>query len=273
MRGCVVVGYEGSERSEDALALAETLAATEDAALIVVLVYAPASRTAAIHDPAAGAGPRAQAESAVAGALGTLSRPTEASVVAHVGLSASTGLAELAGQRGATMLVVGTSHRGTIGRILVGSTASRLLASAPCPVAVAPAGYAEAPVARPTRIGVAVDGSPESIRALHLAERLAARVNGRLEVVAVAPPGNESAAAEKTALLGDLVAAAPISTRALGDLRFGDAADELADACEQLDLLVCGTRGRGHARQVALGSVSSALLQSAPCPVLVVPPG
>jgi nucleotide-binding universal stress UspA family protein len=252
MSGVVVVGYEGSERSSDALALAETLAATEDARLIVAVAHA---------------GSGGEAESAASAALSALSRPNEATVA----LSASTGLAEVAEQHGATMLVLGSSRRGPLGRLLAGSTASRLMASARCPVAVAPAGYAEAAAPRLRRIGVAIDGSSDSICALRLAERIAARVKGRLGVVAVAPSGDEPEAPELTALLEELVASAPISARADSDIRFGDAAVELSDAGEHLDLLVCGSRGRGHAR-AALGRVSSALLQSAPCPVLVVPP-
>src|ERR671930_1049802 len=117
MSRCVVVGYEGSERSEDALALGELLAATEDARLVVALVYAPASRTAAIHDPAAGVSPGAQARGAVGGARSKLSRPQEASLVAHAGWSAPTGLADLAEQRSAAVIVVGSSHRGPLGRL------------------------------------------------------------------------------------------------------------------------------------------------------------
>lgn len=44
-----------------------------------------------------------------------------------------------------------------------------------------------------------------------------------------------------------------------------------AEAAEQLDVLVCGSRGYGPARTVLLGSVSQALLQVSSRPLLVVP--
>ena len=89
----------------------------------------------------------------------------------------------------------------------------------------------------------------------------------------MARPDDEREAGEKAALLDEVVASTPISARAVGDLRSGDVATELAAVGERLDLLVCGSRGRGHARQVVLGSVSGSLVVSAPCPVLVVPSG
>jgi len=48
----------------------------------------------------------------------------------------------------------------------------------------------------------------------------------------------------------------------------------LHDVTEQLDadLLVCGSRGYGALRSVALGSVTRALVNEAACPVLVIPP-
>jgi nucleotide-binding universal stress UspA family protein len=52
------------------------------------------------------------------------------------------GLRELARSIGADLLVVGSSHRGRLGRILLGDDARGALNGAPCVVAVAPVGYA-----------------------------------------------------------------------------------------------------------------------------------
>ena len=41
----------------------------------------------------------------------------------------------------------------------------------------------------------------------------------------------------------------------------------------EVDLLVCGSRGRGPLGRVVLGSVSAGVLRKARCPVLVVPRG
>src|ERR1051326_2744527 len=49
-----------------------------------------------------------------------------------------TGVAE---DEDVDLIVVGSPHRGAIGRALIGSVADNLLHGAPCPVAVAPRGY------------------------------------------------------------------------------------------------------------------------------------
>ncbi len=54
----------------------------------------------------------------------------------------------------------------------------------------------------------------------------------------------------------------------------GGTAEALADACMGgvgVDLLVVGSRGHGTIERFLLGSTSSALIEKAPCPVLVVP--
>jgi nucleotide-binding universal stress UspA family protein len=55
------------------------------------------------------------------------------------------------------------------------------------------------------------------------------------------------------------------------DAHVGSPAVELASASEELDLLVCGSRGRGPAKALLLGSVTERLLRSAACPLLIVP--
>ena len=58
-------------------------------------------------------------------------------------LSASLGLHDLAAGEGARAIVLGSTHRGPVGRVAVGSTAASLLLEAPCYVAVAPLGFRE----------------------------------------------------------------------------------------------------------------------------------
>ena len=60
---------------------------------------------------------------------------------------------------------------------------------------------------------------------------------------------------------------------ATGDLPVGDPARELADAAQDLDLLVTGSRGYGPLRRLMLGSTSTKLVHEAPCPVLVLTRG
>jgi nucleotide-binding universal stress UspA family protein len=57
------------------------------------------------------------------------------------------------------------------------------------------------------------------------------------------------------------------------DAFVGDAAEILIELSEQLDLLVCGSRGYGPLRAVVLGSVSRRVAGDARCPVIVLPRG
>jgi nucleotide-binding universal stress UspA family protein len=56
-----------------------------------------------------------------------------------------------------------------------------------------------------------------------------------------------------------------------GRLLRGSPAQVLADQAADADLLVTGSRGYGPLRRVLIGSVSTPLMRSAPCPVMVVP--
>jgi hypothetical protein len=73
------------------------------------------------------------------------------------------GLDQIAREHDAEMIVVGSTHRGRLGRITPGSVAERLLAGAPCAVGVAPAGFSAEPPHSFRVVGVAFDGSPESL--------------------------------------------------------------------------------------------------------------
>jgi nucleotide-binding universal stress UspA family protein len=53
----------------------------------------------------------------------------------------------------------------------------------------------------------------------------------------------------------------------------GSPAHLIVEAAADFDLLVIGSRGYGPVRRVLLGSVSTALVRSAPCSVLVLPHG
>jgi nucleotide-binding universal stress UspA family protein len=94
-------------------------------------------------------------------------------------LSVGRGLHELAEREAADLLVLGSSRRGLIGRVLVGDDTLAALNGAPCAVAIAPSGYGHEPgIVR--KIGVAYDGSPESRHALELARQLAGELAATL---------------------------------------------------------------------------------------------
>ena len=87
----------------------------------------------------------------------------------------------------ADLVVVGSSNRAERGRVQAGSTGERLLNGSPCPVAIAPAGYA-AQAGSPRVIGVAYDGSEGSETALLEAAALAAEFEASVKLITAVPP-------------------------------------------------------------------------------------
>ncbi|HET7120745.1 MAG TPA: universal stress protein [Solirubrobacterales bacterium] len=211
-------------------------------------------------------------------------------------------LARLAVSEGADLVVLGPTHRAGVSRLIPGATVERLAKEPPCALAVAPRGFG-APAQEPGEwrpldgddsdaglrvIGVGFDGSPSSRGALELATELALANGASLRVYAVAhklgplSPDSVSAAAssaqaELDAVRGALheaVAALPDETRALPVLLRGYPAEKLVEAAKAgVDLLVIGSRGGGPVWRAFHGSVSSAVIDNAPCPVLIAPLG
>lgn len=215
--------------------------------------------------------------------------PVTTTVTAAYGPPAR-ALHDLAERDNAYLLVIGSSRRGQVGRVLPGAVTDRLLHGAPCPVAVAPAGYSFQDAAdTPRLVGVAFTDSPDGHAALRTASTLAAQAHALVRVLTVAEPlnltmagmldpvalghlrGAHDDAAERVLRRG--LDAVPADRSAGGEILSGDPADALAAASADLDLLVCGSRGYGPIRTLVLGGTSHALVRKASCPVLVVPPG
>lgn len=81
--------------------------------------------------------------------------------------SAAHALQETASDAGAGLIIVGSTHRGALGRITSGTTAGRVLDRAPCPVAVVPRGWHDEPTSS-QRVGVAfvdTEGGRSALRA------------------------------------------------------------------------------------------------------------
>jgi len=88
-----------------------------------------------------------------------------AAIVCVAGIAPARGLHDLARERAADLIVVGSSRHALLGRILLGDDARASLAGAPCAIAIAPHGYAESLMPL-DEIGTGDHGSPEaSLRA------------------------------------------------------------------------------------------------------------
>ena len=282
----IIVGVDESQGSSDAIALASSLAGTTGSTLTLVNVFPYDVR-------ASRASNREFEEYLRQDSRELLERLHDADGDETVELkaianpSASHGLHEVAEQEGADLIVVGSTHTGRAGRVLPGSTAERLLHGAPCPVAVAPNGYAQRSDTLPAVIGCGYDGSPSSRRALEEAGRLAAATGAQLRVVRVfepliydLPPGNAALGGVVTyndslrVRAGEELEAAVTRIEVAGaesTLEVGSPADVLADASEAFDLLFIGSRGYGPLHAVTVGGVSGRLVRDAACPVIVFP--
>jgi nucleotide-binding universal stress UspA family protein len=135
-----------------------------------------------------------------------------------------------------------------------------------------------------------VDDSSHARLALRRAARLAEALGLRLVVAHVVQPplpapgigltARQLPAVPIDALLaaGEATLATLLDDEGIGDVErrvlLGFAADRLADLAddEAAELVVVGSRGRGAVKAALLGSVSTALIGVARCPVLVVPP-
>ena len=188
------------------------------------------------------------------------------------GTSVPHELHELARDRGAALLVVGATHRGAVGRLLPGSIGERLLHGATCPVLVVPEYDGSRPI---RRIGVAFDGRAESRRALDLAERLAERFGVGLELLSILDPGVAALHAHDRGAFLEAVAREVAARGIEVEVRMivDPAAGHIVSQCEDIDLLVIGSRGYGPLRSILLGGTSRHIVDHAPCPVLVLPRG
>lgn len=275
----LLVGYDGSDGGRDALALTRILAEALEASVLVVTVlpYGPLPIPYEILDEEKAERAQPLFEEAKRH-LGELEVETRA----FGGGSPAGVINDLAENDGVDTIVVGSSHRGPVGRTLIGSVADGLLHGAPCEVTVAPHGYAAEERGPFRTIAVAYDDTAESRAALVRAEKIALACRATVVIYTVsAPPAVVPGASGYTPAILPEVGA--VVTRAVkqvderlaasGRALSGVPGPAIVEACEEVgaDLLVAGSRGYGPVMRVLLGSVSTQLAHKAPCPVLVVP--
>ncbi len=184
--------------------------------------------------------------------------------------------------RRAQLVVLGDRGLGGISGLVVGSVAVGLAAHAACPVVVVRGARTEA--TGPVVVGV--DGSPTSEAAVAFAFEAATARGAELVAVhawwptlldeSLGPMMDWNAVAiEETAVLAERLAGwgqkypdVPVRREVV---RAGAAA-ALVAASRAAQLVVVGSRGRGNASGLLLGSVSHSVLHGSHCPVAIVRP-
>lgn len=175
--------------------------------------------------------------------------------------------------KGADTIVVGSRGRGSMRSLLLGSTSVALSRHAHCPVVICRPG---AEGATPTqRVVVGVEGSPRSLATAEYAAALASYRNLSLHVVHsrwLGPlgdtvPDQGIRLAETLAGLQEKYPDVEITRESV------DAApeDRLAALSDDAVAVVVGAHAGGVASEILTGSVATAVVEHARCPVVVVP--
>lgn len=282
----IIVGYDPEHGGEDVLSLARVLAEVLAAKPVVVSAIPWPTYLMGVEDL------QRQVDAELLEPFNAVQerlRDLEVETRAIASPSPAHTLAELAEEERAAVIVLGSAHRGAVGRTLIGSVGESLMHGAPCAVAVAPRGYGERTDERLVRIAVAFDGSPEGWSALETAVGIAERCHGELTVIAVADSPmygyanawaslegkdiNEYERADKKRLLELAAGRRPPGLAFETRMLVGDAGTVLSEVSSEYDLIVAGSRGHGPLRRALLGSATRRLMRSSEAPVLVLARG
>ena len=281
----VLVAMKPYEGFDSALAMAKWIATQHARPLHAVTVVEPHDTLAIAAAIPVGIDYHAEERSAIADVLeerighDTAGLDLEQRVDVLEGPAAQS-IVELAHDRTAHAIVVGTGQHNPIGRFVYGERAVQISRLSDRPVIVVPSGAKIGPVREAI---VAVDFSPASQRAARFALDLVAD-EGVLVLVHVKSAVNltdegagwwEEAYRKRTTDLFRRFTALLRPGRGIRvetRLLHGDVADSiLAYARHDAGLIACGGRQHSFIERMLLGSVSTQLIRRAECPVMIVP--
>ena len=276
-RGPLVAGYDGHDPGRDAVALSLPLARVLGGSIVATHVS---------EGPHPFDSSRSDQRRALRERLGSMSEAARATLArADMDLpvtvrevsshSAARGLHDLASAEGARLIVLGSTHHGPLGRVAVGTTGARLLIKAPCPVAIAPKGFATALF--PTWRAWPSPGRLSGLRE-RSARRCRSRSHWREGSSRSRSFGGARGACARAALPERILERVESMLERTGAQRIervvfeGAPASQLRRAAEGFDLLILGCRDSGGLLgHPSVGSVSREPHASAAAPVIVVP--
>ncbi len=291
----VVVGYDGSERAATAVrwAAREAQRAGLPLAVVHVVDFTGLVLGLSTDDETEWSDVAFERARALADEGADLARHAapDVPVRAVVG-SGSAAEVLVEASRAAELVVVGTRGRGDLAALCLGSVSTVVMTHAECPAVVVHGQGAQVPgPEHPVVVGV--DGSAVGRRALEAAAEVAARDGAPLRVVtawrrwpddswlsalAVESPSAAVEMADAAFEVARVAASAAVheaverhpGLEASELVVEGTPAAVLAEQSRDAGLLVVGSRGRGAARSLLLGSVTHGVVHAAACPVEVV---
>lgn len=286
----ILVGVDGADGGRDAIALARVLAHATHGDITLVHAF---PLDIGLGRPATNrlvGELRHDAQALLVREREHAKLPQATPLIPVADMHPARALHRLAEQDHTKIIIVGSTHREGAGRVLLGDVTASTVHGAPCPVAVAPAGFRDT-AAELRLIGVGFDGTPDSRAAVQLAEELVCDVSGHLRVLtafddtipvlapypagyaAISVSGENLDARRRDAerILAQ-VAGDGASDRS-GEVLVGEAGAALEAASSDLDALVVGSRDYGPVRRVLLGSTARHLAHHARCPLVIVPRG
>jgi len=274
----VLIAFDGSPHSRDALVFGKQLCRLLDAQpLVVTCEVFPGYLSEMLDTETIVAGEA----SAVLDLASDYFLPQEIETTRVIHRSPARAIQNLAERVDPLAIVVGSSHHGDGGRVMLGTVGKSLLTGSPSPIVVAPRCYAKHDTAV-KRICVAIDEGTDSARALDEAIAISRKAGAHLTVVSVSSP----VAANYGYAIGDMrtaqlqftakmleeaedyiPSAIPVTIQRLE----GDPLQELEKISKFFNLMIVGSRSYGPVRRVLLGGVSAGLMNRAQCPLMVVP--
>jgi nucleotide-binding universal stress UspA family protein len=283
--GGIIVGFDGSPGSRNALHSAAAIAAANRWPVHVVSVLPPMSSYT--FDPRVDQPPseidnlRVQLRnSAMVGAIRSAARANEWTHEVLVG-SPAEELADVAERRFADLIIVGRTHRGTIERLLSGETTLQVMRYSRIPVLVVGEW-----TNGPATVVAAIDLSPASVRAAAVGLEMLGE-SGTFYLVHVEQPPQMLAeglvlprgadySAQLTARLNQLKKSLRVPNGVVAETIVLDGSTpraimEFSDRVGA-DLITAGTHGLSGIARFLLGSVSTALVRQTEKSILIVPP-
>jgi nucleotide-binding universal stress UspA family protein len=286
VNGRIVVGYTADDSGADALALGTRIARTSEAILDVVMVLPSEAHNSTVPtDTGYERYLKGQSREWLAEASESLDdEDVVQSLHVRYAESFAEGLIAAAHEFGASLIVVGAARGGLLGRSRIGSVANELLHSSDVPVALAPVGSRDVPVAQGiTRVTAAIGTRPGADALLEASVRLARTTHAPLRLVSLVPIDLPAGLDEGLVELTGTVHADEVLHTARRELPASIDATAIAatgatieEAVRGLDwhdgeLVLVGSSRLAAPRHLFLGSTAAKMLRELPVPMIVVP--